>query len=666
MMLKKSISKNISILFLLIISLLLLLSQSLFVVAEHQEKQGSLKILAVSTTDSGFKGASATLSLKITPGNGEVFIQTFPLTKIDTQISTRYAKDTACKLSSVDCSKLDFFYTVKSNSAIIGGPSASASFAILTIALLEDLPLDPTVALSGTLNSGQTIGPVGMLKQKIAAANSEGLTTVLIPFGQADFEENIIPKSNQSNENITTNKTTTQINLIEYGKELGITVKEVSYLNDALKEFTGYQFEEIEGDVIINPQYANVMKGVAVDLCGRSKTLKTKFESIKYNVEMTEPNKTAPQIIINSEEKANSLLSKGDFAFENNNFYTAASFCFGSNVQFQNLIHELINKNDEQNKIEIEKINASLDLFEKNLDSTKIKTIADLQAYMIVKERVLESKNLVKESSNNKGYTGYLIERFNSAQSWSSFLGQPGKEFKLDNDALKKSCSDKLNEVDERLQYLNLMFPKPAEELKNNFKDAFSYVEDNKYALCLFKASKTNAEVNMFWSLLGVQESDFEIVLSKKLEAAEKSIVKQINNGIFPILAYSYYEYADSLKDSDNKGAAFIYAEYALELSDIDSYFETTQVFSETKNTPALKLVNPNNRVVIGGATGITGDSIKNPPLQSITTTQFTSCFFVLLIGFFTGYLICLLTKKRVFSPVNSDSWRKTTLKLRK
>ncbi|MDO8095097.1 MAG: hypothetical protein Q6360_16590, partial [Candidatus Brocadiales bacterium] len=93
---------------------------------------GHMKLLAVSETKEGYSGITADLYLKVEPGSGKVFIESFPLTKMDTQISTRFAKETACYELEMDCDKYDFFYTVNADTALIGGPSAGAAAAVLT------------------------------------------------------------------------------------------------------------------------------------------------------------------------------------------------------------------------------------------------------------------------------------------------------------------------------------------------------------------------------------------------------------------------------------------------------------------------------------------------------------------------------------------------------
>src|SRR3989344_1861026 len=105
-------------LILLFLVLLLILPSSLAV------KKGHITLLAVKATDQGYEGSSADMYLEIREGDGRVFLDTFPLTKLDTQMSARFAKEVACNYISVDCSGYDFIFIITANSTIIGGPSA--------------------------------------------------------------------------------------------------------------------------------------------------------------------------------------------------------------------------------------------------------------------------------------------------------------------------------------------------------------------------------------------------------------------------------------------------------------------------------------------------------------------------------------------------------------
>src|SRR3989344_1323450 len=93
-------------------------------VTSGAKNEGRVKLLAV--TESGNKtygGSIADLQLDIQKGTGRVFIDTLPASKLDTQMSTRLARSIACKYTNEDCSKRDFFYTIRANSAIVDGPS---------------------------------------------------------------------------------------------------------------------------------------------------------------------------------------------------------------------------------------------------------------------------------------------------------------------------------------------------------------------------------------------------------------------------------------------------------------------------------------------------------------------------------------------------------------
>jgi hypothetical protein len=60
---------------------------------------------------------------------------------------------------------------------------------------------------------------------------------------------------------------------------------------------------------------------------------------------------------------------------------------------------------------------------------------------------------------------------------------------------------------------------------------------------------------------------------------------------MFPILGYSYYEYAESLKEPDMY-SALLYSEYALELSNLGMYFK------ERKNVYSLDFLQIDTKVL--------------------------------------------------------------------
>ena len=91
-----------------------------------------------------------------------------------------------------------------------------------------------------------------------------------------------------------------------------------------------------------------------------------------------------------------------------------------------------------------------------------------MQAYGAVIERVEDatlqiniSDNYLKAGNEDRAVfaLAYATERLDSAYAWSSFFGKKGRKFDLSSEALKESCSRKLAEAEERVQYAQLFYP---------------------------------------------------------------------------------------------------------------------------------------------------------------------------------------------------------------
>ncbi len=531
---------------LLILSILIISSQ----IASAVKNTGHITLLAVYHEGDKFSGSPANLQLEIKKGTGRVFLETIPLTKVDTQISTRFAKQIACEFSETDCSKYDFFYTIKSPAGIVGGPSAGSAITALTAAMLMDLKTDPAVSVTGTINSGELIGPVGSLKEKIDAAKEAGIKEVMIPAVQQQIPE----------DNITT--------LVEYGKKKGIKVVPVNTLAEVMTEMTGKNFTEPEKEITVPELYIKTMREVSDKLCKHAEELinKSSVFDLGEKKELLLDN-------IKRIQEAKNLTRKAEEAKKEKKYYSRASYCFGASVLARKTLIKEQNLDKEGYKKRTEELETEIEDLDKQLDEQKKETITDLQTYMIVKERILEAKNTLKKEKNDSENIGYATERLYSAESWSQFFGKGGERYKLDDKSLKTTCENTLQEVEERFQYINLFFPGILKELRANVDAAQNYYDGGEYALCIFMASTTKANANIIVTLLGVNDESIDAVLEQKLKAAKRAITKQIGRGTFPILANSYYEYAESLKKEDPI-SALLYSEYALELSDISIYFE--------------------------------------------------------------------------------------------
>jgi len=573
-----------------------LLLTLLLLAAPALAQQGHLKLLAVKETSNGFEGSTADLFLEVKEGEGRVFLDTFPLTKTDTQISTRFAKDVACNFLDKDCSKFDFFYTIKADSPIIAGPSAGAAATFLTVALLEGLPIDEEISITGTINSGGLIGRVGGIKEKIDAAIEAGLTKVLIPEGARHSKEEDMEDLNWTISKgtliIIKNETDEEenIDLIEYGHDQGIEIKEVSTLNDVIFDFTGEKREEEEKELLLNQEYIEIMKKLASDLCNRTAKLE------QTAIANEDGNET-----ISIKNSALNLSQEADINIENENYYSAASRCFGANVKYsylsllaRNLENETILKLAKVVRKDIARLNTKLDKKEKL-------TITDLESYSASKERLIEAENYLdmlenKSNDDKLYYLAYASERVYSAYSWFEFFVHIGKKFDLNKEQIKASCNNKIEEAEERYHYVRLFLPGSMEQTREVIDEAYDDLENKDYELCLFKAAKAKAESDTILNLIGVEEDQLNNIVKRKLKIVRQNIIKEINKGVFPIIGYSYFEYATTLLEPDPYSAA-IYSEYALELSNLGMYFQKKVEEREVISKIDLRIVG----VFIGG-----------------------------------------------------------------
>ena len=112
------------------------------------------------------------------------------------------------KFSDVDLSEKDVHIQfVQAGEGGVDGDSASITVAAAVISALEDIPVDQSIAMTGSLSVRGDVLPVGGVTHKIEAAAKAGCTTVIIPEAneqdvmiEDEYEEmvDIIPCSNIS------------------------------------------------------------------------------------------------------------------------------------------------------------------------------------------------------------------------------------------------------------------------------------------------------------------------------------------------------------------------------------------------------------------------------------------------------------------------------------
>lgn len=538
----------------------------LFVVPCVLAEKDSIKLLAL-TESGGGQGVVVDLSLEIRDGQERVFLETFPLTKIATQVSMRFAQQIACSEFDMDCSDKDFFFTISAMPGIVGGPSAGAASAVLAAALVKGFPVRKDVAITGTINSGGVIGLVGGIDQKIRGAAKSNISVVLVPKGSRQY---------QNEKDI--------IDLVELGSSLNITVIEIATLDEAFEFFTNTTVIRSNESIILDPKYVYTMKAVALDLCRRNDELMVLLNDLK-RIKSKSPS--------DNEKSAADYTMKGKNAYNSSGFYSSASFCFRSNVMLKREYFALKEYSKEEIGNAVELIEQKIGKLESAVSNSSISTISDLQAFMAVKERLSESgaaleqaKNIAdaKEAAN---VLAYAEERYYSGVAWAKFFGLEGRRFNIDENKLKNSCTSKISEAEERYSYVKSFLQADLSQTRKELDDSYEEMNEQDYVMCLFKAAKAKAEIDVILSAVGVSKDRVQEYIDLKLEIARFALFKSYKKDVFPMIGYSYYEYARSLKNIDHY-AALLFSEYALEFSTLDIYFTKSKIPGWSIGTESL------------------------------------------------------------------------------
>ncbi|MEM1817067.1 MAG: S16 family serine protease [Desulfurococcaceae archaeon] len=210
---------------------------SVYALFEYSEVK-SATIYAPAVSSSG-QGVLSKITLAVAyPGSGRVFFSALPYTEVETQGAARLAAYIASLVAKVEFSKYDYYVLVESTVPLIGGPSAGGLMTVGFTALLLNFTLNDAVTMTGMINPDGTIGPVGGLKEKLEAAANKGIRTFLIPAGQRVYSYPVYEEYRRGVFIIRRTRYVS-VDLVEYGKGLGVDVVEVYSVGEALYYFTG-------------------------------------------------------------------------------------------------------------------------------------------------------------------------------------------------------------------------------------------------------------------------------------------------------------------------------------------------------------------------------------------------------------------------------------------
>ena len=587
-------SKTISYLTLLILFCSIFINNTAFAVSPGKIEQSNITLEyrnvtvyapAVAQTQNGYAGAISTITVTIqNNGSGRVFVDTLPLAQLDMQGSARLAVKVASGIiqndnnCEIDPDKWDYFFVIRTSASIIGGPSAGAIMTAAVICLLEGWSIDNKTVMTGMINPDGSIGPIGGIIHKIDAAYSVGATRFLLPKGQMMYEDVITETiSEQGITQIITKST--KKNLSDYAYEnYNMEVVEVEDINDGILYLTGYSFSIIESENSISTEdYINSMKPLAIRLLDDANS------SYNYAIESFDsaeiPNRYPyyyKNQITDFLNDAKDTLDESEEWYQKNVYYTSTSKSFQSLINSQFVIYSCDYFGAEDKDAYMSSLlEESVNYYENKSSlakNTEINGTISLQCVGAAQKRASDALNYLNEAEtayavNNDDFTAlykiaYAMQRSESIEWWLGLISSYNDTGSIDIDELGNLAEDYIQDAQQAIVYSNVILEEMGKS-SSYLTDAEGMLEDAREdknngfpAAALFEALESLAKANLALELVdGISEDK----IARANESACNSISESRLRGIEPILAVSYYEYAESLLEESVQNAMFYY-----------------------------------------------------------------------------------------------------------
>ncbi len=507
-----------------ILGILLILGVSLAVIG--LPRMVTLPLLAVSEDGNESHGVIAWLDATAIPGGGSVYAESSTLSRIDTQATSRFAVATACRLARIDCAHMNLLLHIRADAPVISGPSASAAIAIATLSLGTRVPLENTTAITATLSSTGLLGPVGGVDEKLKAAAAHGIRTVVI----SRF-------TNTSNLTIPP----------------GIRLVQAVTLRDAAHTFnTAFDRMWPAAKPLIPPSsYQEGMRTVAEELCAAAADV---------------------------EDNSTTQLSAANTSLQQGWYYAAASYCFSAyrdSLQ-RRAARELRAGNTSMPKLSrmaeddafraLLKLNASRGMLNGSAERLQLASILEERVWEM-RDAIGRMKRAMEANKTDAFLDAYALVRSRamSIHGWLRLANWLPVGPSIDTRSLRNACMTALEHAREKLSYASLF----DASLREGIARAEAAVTENP-AYCAFKAEKTRAEADLVITLSMLpREVVHAYALANHNETGRLLALKAAESRSFPIMAYSYYEYAGSLLSKENPPdvTVILYDTYAAELA---------------------------------------------------------------------------------------------------
>ena len=541
---------------------------------------------AVAQTETGYVGVISTITVTIqNNGSGHVFVDTLPLTQIDMQGSARLAVKVASALikndknCTVNPSNYDYFFVVRTSSPIIGGPSAGAVMTLATISLLENWTMNNRTVMTGMINPDGSIGPIGGIPYKIDAAHSVGAMRFLIPKGQGTYTEVVREITTEDGWPTIRSHTVTTI-MADYAMEnYGMEVDEVGDINDALRYFTGYNFSMPESDnKITTKDYVDSMKPLAETVLDEARNQYENASELLNKSRSKIPNyyplQYRDQVMTFIGDASDRLEESGDW-YEQGLYYSSTSKSFQSLIdsRFVSYACEYFNSDDEHQYIAsvLNEVTSFYNNKSREAKSAEIRGAVSLQCVGAAQQRASEADSYISDASdsyNEKDYLGMLyklafaMERSRSVGWWIGIASNFNDTGEISNTTMENLATEYIEDAQQAIVYSDVIIQEMGTsstyltDAESLLETARSDLEKDYPAAALFESLDALVKANLAIETVdGVTQDKID----RARESASSSISRSRNIGIEPVLAVSYYEYAESLVNESSLDSAIVY-----------------------------------------------------------------------------------------------------------
>jgi len=543
---------------------------------------------AVGESPSGYVGVISTITVTIQDqGSGRVFVDTLPLAQIDMQGSARLAVKVASSyvINDMNCSinpaTYDYFFVIRTSAPIIGGPSAGAIMTSAVISLLEGWDMNENTVMTGMINPDGSIGPIGGIPKKIDAANSVGATRFLIPKGQGTYIEQSIETINTPwGKQIVTNELTR--NVSDYGMEnYGIEVIEVEDIDEVLLYYTGYHRPLIiTNESSATEEYLKSMEPLATSLIEQANSsLLNATHSFETTVIPHSYFYNYQGQIQDALTNAKDTYSESLDWYDQQKYYTSTSKSFQSLINTRFVIYacNYFNVTDQDEYMQT-LFNQSVSYYDNQSDKAKQATVQgaiSLQCIGAAQKRATEASSYLSTSlsliNQNEYFSAlyqlaFAVQRAESISWWLSLIDQFNETQSYTDEEIQDFANDYIQDAQQAIIYAGVIldevgssssFLNEASSMLNSAKDDKN---DGYPAAALFEALEALAKANLALELVdATTQEKIESKLDRANKSANLGIAESRMLGIEPILAVSYYEYAESLIEENVQNALFYY-----------------------------------------------------------------------------------------------------------